>query len=214
MQSVAELEWPVCDGCRLPASQMICCSEELLIKFRQHQDTNRCRCWLGIGELFCTFNDANSPPNKFARPGVAGICAWSGCRELLSSSPSGSCFIVVSEPDSTPNVVKMPVSPNAQWSSAEKYVSGPCLKFRDFKQVLYAKGPQSQTRGAMILQAYLHPEAAAATAASNAQGTRDYSCHSFRVEHTCRNPQCWIAAFSWQLRVCHSLAVAIVILVW
>lgn len=38
-------------------------------------------------------------------------------------------------------------------------------------QVLYAKGPQSSTRGAMILQAYLHPDAAAATAASNAQGT-------------------------------------------
>lgn len=38
-------------------------------------------------------------------------------------------------------------------------------------QVLYAKGPQSQTRGAMILQAFLHPDAAAATAASNAQGT-------------------------------------------
>lgn len=37
-------------------------------------------------------------------------------------------------------------------------------------QVLYAKGPQSQTRGAMILQAFLNPEAAAATAASNAQG--------------------------------------------
>ena len=37
--------------------------------------------------------------------------------------------------------------------------------------MLYAKGPQSSTRGAMILQAYLHPDAAAATAASNAQGT-------------------------------------------
>jgi len=51
-------------------------------------------------------------------------------------------------------------------------IRSPPSRLRHYAQVLYAKGPQSQTRGAMILQAYLHPEAAAATAASNAQGAR------------------------------------------
>ena len=57
--------------------------------------------------------------------------------------------------------------------------------------MLYAKGPQSSTRGAMILQAYLHPEAAAATAASNAQGTLSLPPFSFDLYAQYHH---WIAA--------------------